>query len=272
MSCSVSVNSPAPLLDQGGSGRLFTQSRFGRPNTSEMKTQIIARAIRARHPVGPVVSALGLRWEESAARSRQPVAKRDAALTRARGLGLTWNAIIHWPRRDVLDYISLHGGVLHEAYRIYGSSRVSCVFCVLASRSDLGAASRCGDNAAVYRELVALEARSTFSFQPGGWLGDVAPDLLDAPLWAGVAEAKERAAARQAAEAEIPPHLLYEAGWPVCMPTPAEARHLASVRRRVARAVGIAVDCLDGAAVSARYAELMRQRAQRGARASQFTC
>jgi predicted amino acid racemase len=68
------------------------------------------------------------------------------------------------------------------------------------------------------------------------------------------------------------PHLLYEAGWPVCMPTPAEARHLASVRRRVARAVGIAVDCLDGAAVSARYAELMRQRAQRGARASQFTC
>ena len=124
----------------------------------------------------------------------------------------------------------------------------------------------------VARELVALEARSTFSFQPGGWLGDVAPDLLDAPLWAGVAEAKERAAARQAAEAEIPPHLLYEAGWPVCMPTPAEARHLASVRRRVARAVGIAVDCLDGAAVSARYAELMRQRAQRGARASQFTC
>ena len=201
MSCSVSVNSPAPLLDQGGSGRLFTQSRFGRPNTSEMKTQIIARAIRARHPVGPVVSALGLRWEESAARSRQPVAKRDAALTRARGLGLTWNAIIHWPRRDVLDYISLHGGVLHEAYRIYGSSRVSCAFCVLASRSDLGAASRCGDNAAVYRELVALEARSTFSFQPGGWLGDVAPDLLDAPLWAGVAEAKERAAARQRAKA-----------------------------------------------------------------------
>ena len=64
----------------------------------------------------------------------------------------------------------------------------------------------------------------------------------------------------------------YPGSWPVCMPTPAEARHLASVRRRVARAVGIAVDCLDGAAVSARYAELMRQRAQRGARASQFTC
>ena len=31
-------------------------------------------------------------------------------------------------------------------------------------------------------------------------------------------------------------------------------------------------ETVDGAAVSARYAELMRQRAQRGARASQFTC
>ena len=84
--------------------------------TSELKTQIIARAIRARHPVGPVVSVIGLRWEESPARARQPVAKRDMALSRARGIGLAWNAIIHWPRQDMLDYIRQCGGVLHEAY------------------------------------------------------------------------------------------------------------------------------------------------------------
>lgn len=68
---------------------------------------------------------------------------------------------------------------------------------------------------------------------------------------------------RQAAELEIPAHLLYEAGWPTCLPTPAEARLLASVRRRVAEAVGIAADCLDSEAVSARYAALMQQRTQR---------
>lgn len=108
-----------------------------------------------------------------------------------------------------------------------------------------------------------MEIRSTFSFQSKRWLGDVAPGLLDAPMLAALAEAKERAAQRQAAEAEIPSHLLYEAGWPVCLPTPAEARHLASVRRRVAAAVGIATDCLDGEAVGARYAALIQLQAQK---------
>lgn len=231
--------------------------------TSELKTQVIARAIRARHPSGPVVSAVGLRWQESAARARQPVGKLDAGLTRARGIGLTWHAILHWQRQDVLDYVGQRGGVLHEAYRIYGSSRVSCAFCVLASRGDLQAAARCADNAAIYRELVRLEARSTFSFQAGYWLGDVAPALLDPGLRAQLTEAKERAALRQAAELEIPAHLLYQAGWPTCQPTVPEARHLASVRRRVAEAVGIAADCLDAEAVSARYAELLQQHALR---------
>lgn len=231
--------------------------------TSELKSQIISRAIRARHPVGPVVSAVGLRWDESPARRRQPVAKPDAGLTRVRGVGLSWHAVIHWSRQDVLDYIAQRGGVLHEAYRIYGSSRVSCAFCVLASRGDLQAAARCEDNAAIYRELVRLEVRSSFSFQSAQWLADVAPGLLDAPLRAQAQEAKERAARRQAAEMEIPAHLLYEAGWPVCMPTAAEARHLASVRRRVAEAAGISADCLDGDAVSARYAALMSERDQR---------
>ena len=231
--------------------------------TSEMKGAVLSRAMRARHPVGPVVSAVGLRWEESAARARQPVAKPDARLTRARGAGLSWHAILHWPRQDVLDYIARRGGLLHEAYRIYGSTRVSCAFCVLASRGDLRAAAGCGDNAAVYRELVRLEALSTFSFQSGQWLGDVAPELLDPALRARLAEAKERAAQRQAAEAEIPVHLLYVAGWPVCMPTAAEAQHLACVRRRVAEAVGLEVQCTDAQAVMARYGELMRCKAQR---------
>lgn len=83
-----------------------------------MKTAIIARAIRARHPSGPVISAVGLRREESKARSLRPVAKEDAGLSRARGLGWSWNPIIDWTREDVLAYIRQCGGVLHEAYRI----------------------------------------------------------------------------------------------------------------------------------------------------------
>ncbi len=222
--------------------------------TSELKSQIIARAIRARHPSGSVVSAVGIRREESPARARMPVAKRDERLTRARGIGLTWNALIHWTRAEVLNYIRARGDVLHEAYRLYGSSRVSCAFCVLASQTDLLAAARCVDNMAILQEIVALEIRSTFSFQGKRWLGDLVPDLFDAPLRAALAEAKERAALRQAAEARIPKHLLYTAGWPTCMPTQEEAYLLANIRGLVAEAVGLEADCLDAAAVLARYA------------------
>ena len=150
-------------------------------------------------------------WER-AARARQPVAKRDTALSRALGIGLAWNVIIHWLRQDVLDYIHHCGGGLHEAYRIYGSSRVSRALCMLASRGDLRAAASCDENAAVYRELVHLEVRSTFSFPSGNGLGDVAPGLLEPALRARLAETRERAALRQAAEAEILAHLLDQAG------------------------------------------------------------
>lgn len=231
--------------------------------SSGEKSRPIARAIRARHPTGTVVSAVGLRWQESAARARQPVAKPDRVLTRARGAGLSWHPIIHWQRQEVLDYIRRCGGVLHEAYRIYGSTRVSCAFCVLGSRADLQAAARCENNAPVYRDLVRLEVRSTFSFQAGHWLGDVAPGLLDASLRTDLARAKERAALRQAAEAQIPAHLLYVDGWPTVLPTRQEARLLASVRRAVADAVGIEVAHVDGDAVRARYRQLMAEKARR---------
>lgn len=144
------------------------------------------------------------------------MAKRDTALSRALGIGLAWNVIIHWLRQDVLDYIHHCGGGLHKAYRIYGSSRVSRALCMLASRGDLRAAASCDENAAVYRELVHLEVRSTFSFPSGNGLGDVAPGLLEPALRARLAETRERAALRQAAEAEILAHLLDQAGWPVC--------------------------------------------------------
>lgn len=228
--------------------------------TSELKSQVIARAIRTRHPTGTVISAVGIRREESAACARLPVAKRDERLCRARGIGLTWNALIHWRHSEVLDYIRSRGDVLHEAYRLYGSSRVSCAFCILASQADLLAAARCDDNVAILREIVALEIRSTFSLQGNRWLGDLAPDLLDAPQRASLVEAKERAALRQAAEARIPQRLLYTAGWPTCMPTVEEARLLAEVRRQVAEAVGLEVGYLDAAAIQGRYGALLTAR------------
>lgn len=141
------------------------------------------------------------------------------------------------------------------------NSRLSCTgrrsFCIMGSEHDLRASSGCADNVAVYRERVELESRSSFSFQGSRWLGDVAPHLLDASLLARLQMAKERAAARQAAEACLPACLLFVKGWPTVMPSTAEARLIADVRRLVTDAVGLVVKYTHEAAVLARYAQLL---------------
>ena len=45
--------------------------------------------------------------------------------------------LLGWRRGDVDDYVRIRGDELHEAYRLYGSTRVSCAFCVLGSEHDL---------------------------------------------------------------------------------------------------------------------------------------
>lgn len=121
-------------------------------------------------------------------------------------------------------------------------------------------AATCDDNAAIYRELVDLEIRSTFSFQSGKWLGDVAPALLDSGTRERLVEAKERARRREAAEATIPPHLLYQKGWPVAVPTAQEAALLAGVRLEVAAAVGLTIDYATPDQVIGRYVALLAER------------
>jgi 3'-phosphoadenosine 5'-phosphosulfate sulfotransferase (PAPS reductase)/FAD synthetase len=225
--------------------------------TAELKSQVIAREMRRRFPEGDVVSAVGIRREESTKRARMPAWKQDERTTRRRGAGHTWNPLLGWRRGDVNDYVRIRGDELHVAYRLYGSTRVSCAFCVLGSEHDLRASSNCADNHAIYREMVALEATSTFSFQSHRWLGDVAPDLLDAGLRARLQEAKERAQLRMSAEARLPEHLLFVKGWPTVLPTPGEAALIAGVRRDVAQAVGLQVHRTDRDAVLVRYRELM---------------
>ena len=230
------------------------QSRFC---TSELKAAPIASALRKRFPTGTLVTAIGLRRDESRARALAPIWRPDNRTTRVRGAGLAWHPLSAWSRQEVIDYIRLRGDVLHEAYRIYGSTRVSCSFCILASEHDLRAATRCEANAAIYREMVELEISSTFAFQANRWLGDMAPALLDVSTWARLQEAKERAAERSAAEGLLPDRLLFVKGWPTVMPSAEEAGLIAHVRRRVAAAVGLEVDCTDAASVLDRYRHLM---------------
>ena len=127
----------------------------------------------------------------------------------------------------------------------------------MSNEADKAAAATAPDNHDLYREMVALEIRSTFAFQGAHWLGDVAPHLLDAGTLYALQCAKFKAQRRAQIEARIPDHLLYEKGWPNVMPTPAEADMLAEVRCEIAELLGLNISCITGSSVHARYAELM---------------
>ena len=227
--------------------------------TSELKTDVICRALVRRFPGREILSVSGIRREESPARAKSPVAARQAKLeSKTHGTaGWDWHPIIEWSLADVLALAEARGFPQHEAYGVYGSSRVSCAFCIMSAAGDILAAAGCRDNHDLYREMVGLEADSGFAFQGGKWLGDAAPHLLDAATLARLGHAKAGAARRQEAEARIPRHLLYTKGWPTCVPTRPEAELLASVRRQVSLATGLDVLYTDPSSIIGRYEELM---------------
>jgi 3'-phosphoadenosine 5'-phosphosulfate sulfotransferase (PAPS reductase)/FAD synthetase len=228
--------------------------------SSEMKVDQITSALKKRFPGLAIINAAGIRREESPARAAMPVSSAMAKLQRKNAIGLAWNPIIEWKLDDVWNAIASAGIHPHEAYTRYGARRVSCVYCIMSTEADLMAAAACEDNHEVYRLLVDLEARSSFAFQGNRWLGDVAPHLLHPVLRDRLLQAKVAAVLRQAAEAHLPKHLLYTAGWPSSVPNLAEARLIARVRRDVRDVVGIDAHFLTGEDVRARYAELLAQR------------
>lgn len=235
--------------------------------TSELKVAIICRELVKRFPGQTIVNACGIRRAESSGRAKAPVAKAQPKLTSKthRTTGIDWHPIIEWSTPDVFRFLAARGCELHEAYTVYNVSRVSCAFCIMQNEADMIASSSCPDNAAIYREMVDLEIESTFAFQGARWLGDVAPNLLTDEQRDGLRLAKERAAMRQTIEERVPDHLLYAKGWPTVMPTQAEAELLAEVRREVAAVLGLEVACTTAEAVLARYAALMRLKAEKEA-------
>lgn len=172
--------------------RLESQGKRARPwsdasnrfCTSDMKRDPIDSLLRSLgHAV--VISAEGLRAEESPARAKKPVAKLRSRICTSFRTAWTWNPILHWSLDDVLKecgssmadlarrqvlYLAgrqaeaLDGWQLHYVY-VYGNRRLSCSFCVLGCESDLANAAR--HNPETLTALVAIEDRWGFTFQQG---------------------------------------------------------------------------------------------------------
>lgn len=235
--------------------------------TSELKTTVICRALAKRFPGRVIVSAAGIRREESAEREKAEVSKDEPDLKKVRlqTSGVVWNPILDWTEGDVRAYCAARDFDLHEGYTRFGMSRISCAFCIMANEADLAASATCSDNVDIYREMVELEIASAFAFQGSRWLGDVAPHLLDQEQRDALEAAKRLAVQREAIEAQIPDHLLYERGWPKVMPTAEEAELLCRVRREIATHYEIEVSCTDPVDLIARYAHLMAKKAAKEA-------
>ena len=176
---------------------------------------------------------------------------------------ISWHPGVDWTADDVFACHSRYGLPLHEAYTHYGATRLSCAFCILASRHDLSAATDAADNLNLYLHLVEMEATSTFSFQPQRWRADVAPHLLPSSLARDIVRARGDAAERRRLEAGMPAGLRFVKGWPPRCPTVVEAGRIAAARAPIVGRHGVKNHFPSGPAVVARFSELLAAKAQR---------
>lgn len=165
-----------------------SQSRYC---TSDQKTAQVRRLITQLHrETGNakgfrVLNCLGLRAQESTARARKPSHSVDSSSTRSRHVD-RWLPIHHWTEAQVWDVIRASGVRHHQAYDL-GMSRLSCAFCIMASRRDLEIAAE--HNPSLLATYIDLQDRVGSTFRPDldlRALGAEPEAELQLPLLSGV--------------------------------------------------------------------------------------
>ena len=136
--------------------------------TSDFKAGPIQRELRRwlkAHPRfgGRLVSAMGMRAEESPARARKAPWRRNDRMSVAGREVFDWLPVFDLSTEDVFRVIRDAGQSPHWAYAA-GMSRLSCSFCILASRADLRRAAEL--RPALYRTYAALERRIGHTLSP----------------------------------------------------------------------------------------------------------
>ena len=136
--------------------------------TGDTKRTPIERELRRylkSHPRfgGRLISAMGMRADESPARAKKRPWKRNERMSVAGREVFDWLPIFNLSTEDVFRVIREAGQSPHWAYGA-GMSRVSCSFCILASRADLRRAAELRPD--LYRKYAALEQRIGHTLSP----------------------------------------------------------------------------------------------------------
>ena len=146
------------MTEKGQDGP-FWPSSSTRYCTSDLKRDPINKLLRQwTH----VVSAEGIRSEESRARANKPCwAPRKRIATRAREAH-TWHPILDWTEDDVWTALGgRDGDLVHPAYGL-GNERLSCALCVFGCDGDLVNGAK--NNPALFNELLEMERDSGWRF------------------------------------------------------------------------------------------------------------
>ena len=129
--------------------------------TSDLKRGPIEKAIRHYLKANPqfnglIVNCMGLRAEESSARSKAITFKYHKRNSAAGREWYDWLPIHEMLETEVFNTIDQAGEVPHWAYKA-GMSRLSCCFCIMSNKSDLVTAARL--NPELYHKHVETEKR-----------------------------------------------------------------------------------------------------------------
>ena len=165
--------------------RVEERGRFPGPQqrwcTADLKRSPIERELR-RHLkahlrfAGRIVSAIGIRRDESNARSKRIPWVRSDRNSRAGREWFDWLPIFDLTTDDVFRVIRDAGQSPHW---VYGQqmSRCSCTFCIFSSRPDLRRAAELRPS--LYRKYAALEKRIGHTLSPSGV---ALPELTGIPV------------------------------------------------------------------------------------------
>ena len=138
--------------------------------TSDLKVSPIERELRRylkAHPrfAGRIVSAMGIRRDESTARSKRTPWMRSDRNSRAGREWFDWLPIFDLTVDDVFWIIRGAGQSPHWVYA-QGMSRCSCSICIFSPRRELRRAAELRPE--LYRKYAALEKRIGHTLSPSG--------------------------------------------------------------------------------------------------------
>jgi len=156
------------------STRRWCTSDFKRDPGNKILSKL-ANELRAQGIERPrVLQVFGFRSEESPARAKRPVFDNDKRATSGKKLVDNWLPIHDWSETKVWEVIKSEGIPYHEAYDL-GMPRLSCVFCVFASKHALKIAGKA--NPELLEKYVEVEKRINHTFRKDTSLADIQTEL-----------------------------------------------------------------------------------------------